>query len=641
MMAPRRAYVGDVDVNDGDTASSITNVLVMRASDAVIVWIVVAVASIFAAAMLVDYAGNPAQLWHGLSDDRNTHFGAGLNIVFALRSFDVPRVVQLLAQARIWPPVADILLALILIFGGIDVRLAILPSLIGWICTIIITFLIARRLFTDRLSGNIAGSIAIVFALASPAFRLISADVMLEGPGAGLTAFCLYAYVLAHDKTGRDNWWGVLAIGLTVLFFEKYNYWLMTAVSLAIAYFSEDFWARWIRVCTHLAHVSRERVRAIVGDPFIIVAGSLILLDIAIYNGHLTDINSLGFHVNVRDTWKDVETLIWAILFVRATLLWREYRKPFDTALGLAGRRLFYWHLCPIAISFLIPKRLSDFIWYVAFNSHGEPYDPLAAVSSQWRAFSQGFHVAPWAAILALALAFVAAIRLGRLAPSARAVLILAGLSALAVIVYPQQQWRFQASWLFSVWILAGAGGAIALSSLTARLGTFAQGAVAAAAIATLAVAESRYGWSDVAYAAAARPHPGEPSDLDLARAYLPYIHGAEKVGFLTTLPVSNFYGWTIQENCQCAGRTYTPELEPLRSREQYRADTAEWLLHTPVERVVVIDTASYQPQDFGKTYDTLSGQIDAIKHDPKFERIATVPVPTWDATITIWRRRS
>jgi 4-amino-4-deoxy-L-arabinose transferase-like glycosyltransferase len=190
-----------------------------EAGDAILVVIVLVIASIFAACMLVDYAANPGGLWHGLLHDRNVHFGAALKLTVALQHFNVPKFLGLSFTSRIWPPAADLSLALVMLVGGLDTRLAILPSLISWLGTMVLILLIARRLFSDRWTGNVAGMIAVTFALASTAFRLISADVRLEGPGAGLTAFCLYAYIRARTKIAGENerWWGLLAIGLTVL----------------------------------------------------------------------------------------------------------------------------------------------------------------------------------------------------------------------------------------------------------------------------------------------------------------------------------------------------------------------------------------------------------------------------------------
>jgi hypothetical protein len=612
---------------------------------AIPVGIVLAVAAIFAASMLVNYAADPGELWHGLRHDRNVHFGAAIQLAVALRDFDVLNFLGLLLEPHNWPPAADLSLAAVMIPSGMDLRLAILPGLVGWACTIVLIFLIARRLFSDQWNGTVAGALAVTFALASPAFRLISADVMLEGLGSALTAFCLYAYMRARAKnpTESERWWGALAIGLTVLFFEKYNYWLMIALPLAIAYFSENVsgWLRWVR--THAALATPHTARVIIRDPFIIAAACLVGLDVVIYAVRPSAVDLFGVHVVVREAWKDVATAIWAVLFVRAVLLWRKYRKPFDSALGFAGRRVFYWHLLPIGIFFLIPKRIVDVLWVFGADWGQKPFAfrPLHAAAWQWLGFSQGFHVTPWIAILVLALAVVSAVGLGRLAVSARAVLLLAVLSAAAVILHPNQEWRFQTSWIFSVWILAGAGGAIVLSLLTARLGKFARVAIAAAMVAAIAAAESRYGWTDMAYAAASHPRPGEPSDLDLAKAYLPYVRGEKKVGFLATLTENNFYPWTLQLNCRCEARVYAPELERLQleSRAQYRSATAAWLMQTALDVIVVIDATSGEIPAPG--YDSLSGQLDAIRQDSRFQPVATVPVPTMGATVSIFRRRS
>jgi hypothetical protein len=63
--------------------------------------------------------------------------------------------------------------------------------------------------------------------------------------------------------------------------------------------------------------------------------------------------------------------------------------------------------------------------------------------------------------------------------------------------------------------------------------------------------------------------------------------------------------------------------------------------MHTPLDLIVVIDAPSYEVTEVGKTYETLLGQIDAIKQDSRFQSVATVPVPTLGATITIFRPRA
>jgi hypothetical protein len=609
-----------------------------RAADIAGIGLIATIALIFAATMLADYAAYPEQLWRDLNHDRNGHFSAGLNLALALKSLAILDFLKDIIQARVWPPVHGLAVAVVMIFGATDVRLAIVPSLTGWACTIVLTFLIARRLFTDGLTGYVAGAIAASFALASPAFRLIAADVMLEGLGAALTAFCLYAYLRARAGPNGASWWSVLAVTLTLLFFEKYNYWLLTAASLAIAFLSERLSGELKSTCTRVADTAIIAARALVRDPFSITAAILIFLDIAIYMRGPTVIEVFDRRVSLYPP-ENLVTVVWWVLLIRATLFWRAHRKEIDARIGVAGRRLLYWHALPIAFSLLIPKRLSALLWYIGPTHYsGGSYDPLRGLAFQWTAFSQGFHVAPWVAVLVLACSIVAAIPIWRLEKGERAVLILAVVSAAAVVLHPQQQWRFQTTWLFSVWILAGAGCAIFLSMITAWLPAMLRVTVAAVVVAGIAVGQSRYAWTEMAFAAAIHPRPG-PSDLDLAKAYLSFVQGTQRVGFLITAPRTSFLSWTVRAACECLAKVDMPRQPPFQTREQYRRDAIEWLGQTDAERIVVIDLPLYSIPSLGLTYERLYGQVEAIEQEGRFERIVSEQVPSLGATVSIWRR--
>src|SRR5262245_65898013 len=86
--------------------------------------------------MLGDYAADPGRLWQDVHHDRNGHFNFALDLALSLRNFDLPEFLLHLERARVWPPVHGLALASVLTFGGIDIRLAIVPSLIGWTATI-------------------------------------------------------------------------------------------------------------------------------------------------------------------------------------------------------------------------------------------------------------------------------------------------------------------------------------------------------------------------------------------------------------------------------------------------------------------------------------------------------------------------
>jgi hypothetical protein len=613
---------------------------VTRAGDLLIMASVAAVSLILAATMLADYAADPAKLWNDILHDRNGHFTYALNLALALRDFDFPEFINQIQAARIWPPVHGLVLAFVMLLGGIDVRLAIIPSLLGWVCTMVFTFLIARRLCGASSNRNLAGVIAVTFALASPALRLITADVMLEGLGSGLIAFCLYAYLRARTDSVDGYWWGVLALALTILFFEKSNYWVMTAVPLGIAWASERraSWGIWIRA--GIACFKVQMVARAVRDPYLIAASMLLCVVVGLYIHGPASIDVFGRSISLYPP-ENLVTIVWWILCIRAASLWRKHRERIDESAGIAGRRLFYWHVLPIAVSFLIPKHLSAFIWYVGPTHFSElTYNPLQAGVAQWQAFAQGFHAAPWIGVLVVGLSAVAALNVRQFPPGGRAVLILAALSAFAVVMHPQQQWRFQSTWLFSVWALAGAGAATVLSFATSRLRPLARVVVAVGFVGGIGVYESQRPWTAMAYTAATRRLQA-PSDVDLAAVYLPYVRGLHRVGFIGTFPRSPFLVWTVRADCRCRTIVDGPWLEVLLSREEYRRAAADWVGRTNAELIVVIDAPHLASVPrLGWTYEFLSAQIEAIESDNRFERIAGETVPSLGARVTIWRRK-
>jgi hypothetical protein len=142
---------------------------------------VAAGAAALAVSLWRSHAAAPDLLWRDVYHDRNGHFAHGLNLALALKTIDPLWFFSELEKAKVWPPLHGLVLSAILLVGGIDHRLGIVPSLIGWMMTIILTWLISRRLFVARLPGILAGAVAVVLTAASPAFRLLAADVMLEG----------------------------------------------------------------------------------------------------------------------------------------------------------------------------------------------------------------------------------------------------------------------------------------------------------------------------------------------------------------------------------------------------------------------------------------------------------------------------
>ena len=346
--AERSRYSG----GEGDAAGT-------RAAriDILLVVLVALVAAGFAGVMLADYYASPDPLWRDFYHDRNGHFGFGQNLALALRDLDPIAFFDHLEKAKVWPPVHGLVLAAVMLVGGIDYRLGIVPSLIGWSTTIVCCWLIARQAFRDRLLGIFAGCVAVTFALASPTFRRLGADVMLEGLGAGLSALAVWAYIAARRSNESAAAWRLLAIVLTLLFFEKANYYLLIAAPLALAAFCEQP-RSWIDEARGL--LRRVSVSSLAGktvrDPLLLAAAAVIAAVIYLHWRGPGAVVVFGRSLSLYPP-HNLVTVAYALLFVRAALAWRAHRAAIMPGLGVAGRALFYWHALPLLVSFLLPRR--------------------------------------------------------------------------------------------------------------------------------------------------------------------------------------------------------------------------------------------------------------------------------------------
>lgn len=143
------------------------------------IWLIAAIALGVAGGLFLDNWNNPATLWHDPYHDRNTHLSRGIDIALALRDLDPVGVLTAATREVTWPPLHPLVLGFIMVVTRVDARLGVVPGLLGWAATVVCVWCIARRVAPE--AGWFAGAIAVIFTIASPAFRLLGSDVMLGG----------------------------------------------------------------------------------------------------------------------------------------------------------------------------------------------------------------------------------------------------------------------------------------------------------------------------------------------------------------------------------------------------------------------------------------------------------------------------
>ena len=602
--------------------------------------LVVAVATAFAAVALADYHAHADDLWQGVYHDRNGHLSAAVDVALSLKTFDLPRLVDLIYGMRIWGPVHALTLAGVFLVTGIDHRWAIIPSLSGWVATIGFSWAIARRLFADRASGMFAGALAVTWIIGSPTFRFLASDVMLEGLGAGLSAMAIWAYLRCRDDRQDNGRWRLLASVLTVLFFHKANYWGLTAASLALASLVDG------TVTLRRPSDARRALQLAVGHairlmahPLMIAFGLLAGLTAWIYWRGPTQIPLFGRNVSLYPP-ETLTTAAYAALFWRLSLSWRKHRTDLRFRLGVPGRNLFYWHVAPVAVSFLVPKRLAGFLWFVGPSNAlpGAHFDLLHGAAFYWDGFALGFSVAEWSALLAVALIGVAVVRVRQMQPGWIAVFVFAALSTLAVVAHPQHQVRFLGSWIFAIWICAGAGGACLLHGHWWRQWPWARVGLAGLAAMALGVATAAQALSPLAAVYAIHPLPG-PSDINLFRPALPSLAGARVIGIAATFGPSNLVNWVTQEACQCRLRFESPRLDRVGTRSDWHDQMAQTIASSKADRWIVIDAPgpAFNLPVLGLTYDRTSGMLDAMREQTRFRAVFSQRLPAQDAVVTVY----
>ena len=80
----------------------------------------------------------------------------------------------------VWPPLHAIFLSVVMSVFGVNSALGLVPGLCGWILMTLCVWQISRKVNDGEAAGIVAGSVALIFTVASPALRLLSADVMLD-----------------------------------------------------------------------------------------------------------------------------------------------------------------------------------------------------------------------------------------------------------------------------------------------------------------------------------------------------------------------------------------------------------------------------------------------------------------------------
>jgi Dolichyl-phosphate-mannose-protein mannosyltransferase len=551
-----------------------------------------------AASLYQQFLRTAPMLWYSAGHDRNGHYIRSQNMAFVLQRGNLAGVIREIHAATVWPPFHPLVTGLVLAVGGIDYRLAVLTSLVAWVATCWLVFALARRLVPCY--KTFAGCVALLFALASPAYRAFATDIMLESLGTALTLAVLYFYVSARQE--RSIWRGrCFALLLMATFLTKYNYWTLLAAGLLLGTLCEfgPYFRDAIRSCLHPAAWLcwlAAQFRHPLTYPLLAACGVTLYVQFA---GSFT-LSWAGQQATIGRIDIPVE-VAYVLLLLRLIPWWRSSGRAALDRLPSLGQQMVRWHGYPLAVWFLWPRRLGVFIWSVTFTQHGRAGDRshwLGNFAYYWECLGRDYHANLVSLLLVLILVALAVLGRRRWTPGNTTVFVFLAAAALLTNYHSANRSRFLHSWLAVAWVAAGAGAGLAaervavrtraagLSQLSGRFSHLGPALLSATVIGLAAMqgpALAAFGHTEEA-----GPRLHDPSLLVLADAMLPELEKARRPVLASNEGFDPLLNWRLGEARGPGPRILIPPRDLLGPAGDDRLDG--WLRQQSCDLVLVMD---------------------------------------------------
>ncbi len=602
--------------------------------------LVFVVAVLLAVVLYMRFLGVHRFLWDNPTHDRNAHYLYSLKLATDVQSGQVLQLLNDLNESRVWPPLHGMLAGAVLLAGGLDYRLAVLPSLAGWVIAMVFGFLVARRML--ERGGTLAGLIAFLFIAASPAHRAFATDVMLESLGAGLSLVVLYAYLLAVQGQEDETWKGrFLGLALSVLFVEKYNYWILVVLALAAAELAARPRFFWNWLCVTVSNLDGRRwAWAQLRYPWTYaMAGSLLLIGVVARHGDRPFVWG-----DQRISLYPPHNLIhvaYVLVFLRLAAWWWRAGREQVRRLDDRVRQVILWHVCPVAVWFLLPKHPSYFLWYLSLaNSDPRQHIDLMRGIRQYGGWLvEDYHLDLPSTLLAVGLCAAGLLSWRRLRPGGRAVLLLVMLAAALAVTHPNQKSRNLHSWLAAGWITAGIGTAMLVyrgcAGRWSRLTPWLGGVVVAGLVWMQypALIGAGHAWEG-------GPHPDHPSMLDAIDVYLADLDDCRRAVILTAVPLKPMTQWTFLERHGNFDRLEEHWYGFGAPGADNRRGFADWLRTTDCDTLIYCDKISpHDWADVGPECALHAELRDLVKAQAVFRLVKQRDFPAYACRVEVWKR--
>ncbi|KKU21970.1 MAG: hypothetical protein UX31_C0008G0012 [Candidatus Nomurabacteria bacterium GW2011_GWA1_46_11] len=162
--------------------------------------------------------------------DEGAHLLDAFKVAAPLHRGAVIEALRQSANQIVYPPAYSWLVAIWSLAGGVSLESFRLFSLAVYVVAAIAIYLVTdgllKSLKFSRGGSGAAGMIAAFLFLTAPLFWILSVQAMIETTGVLITVAVVGLIIKAYEQTLRPSRgrWMAVAVGMTVLFFTKYNY---------------------------------------------------------------------------------------------------------------------------------------------------------------------------------------------------------------------------------------------------------------------------------------------------------------------------------------------------------------------------------------------------------------------------------
>ena len=577
----------------------------------------------------------PEHLFDRLPHDRNAHYDLGVNLALDIVHCDVGHLFHDLDGTRMWGPLHGILLGVIQTVAGINFRLAVLPSLVGWVLTALLGFLIARRISPS--GGTLAGLLAALLILASPAHHAFATDIMLESLGACLTLLVVHAYLLTVQEPMRNHgrW---LGLALTLLFFLKYNYWILVMVGLVATELTRQprFYLQLVRDCTK---DWRTWIWSQVKQPWNYPLVVVLLLTLVVALARGGSIAIAGREIVIRSTHNLIH-LAYVLFFLRLLPWWWKKGRTWVRELGEPASRLAIWHAWPVALWFLLPKRLGYFFFYISPANGGNHEQSLGeGVRLYWNWLVQEYHPAMWCLVIVLVFVGVTFVCWRRLRPGGIVILWSLLLAAFLTVHHANRKSRFLHSWVPLAWVAAGVGFTQCFYGRVSVRFPKTRTCLAGVSLGGLSLLLMP-GMFKLHCVSDGGPRFDLPSNLALTNAYLPYLADSHKTLILcNNVAMKQLARWTYLERYRNLHGIEIDMKDYNRNYLDNRQAFDNWLKNTRCDTLVFIDIppgSAFYVQDAHTDYNQVAS---LLAEQSTFALARKIDLPGYGCAVYLWKR--